>query len=1154
MTQTAEKSGIIAQASADQARAINPKASIWVGASAGTGKTKVLTDRVLALMLTGTAPQKILCLTFTKAAAAEMSNRLADRLAKWTIAPDAALKSELEPLLGAEATDDHARTARQLFAKVLDTPGGMRIETIHGFCQSLLRRFPIEAGLPPHFQVMDERDAQESLSDAREAILAQARADTDPRLAKALSAITSRVHESTFDDLMKDLTKQRSKLARLFSRHGDLNGLEAALRQHLGLSQNDDLATLTAAVMEDGAFDGPGLKRAMAALLQGSVKDRELGDAVDTWLANPQGRAEILETHIAAFLTVSDCTIRKTLGTKPTLARDPGIADILQTEAERLLAFVHTRGALDALGATLALLTLAKALLDAYGRTKANRAVLDFDDLILAARALLERDGISPWVLYKLDGGIDHVLIDEAQDTSPDQWAVVTALTAEFFSGQSAREVCRTIFVVGDAKQSIYSFQGADPNAFAAMREHFATQVTGIGGTWADVPLSVSFRSSGPVIDAVNALFAPGSPVRPGVDPTEDHLPARQGQAGRVVLWPPVIPRGDSPSEPWKPPIERIKGDSPHTRLAGLIAQRIKAMVGIEDLPSRGRPIRAGDILVLVRRRTGFVTDLIRALKALDVPVAGADRMKLTEQIAVMDLMALGRCLCLPQDDLTLAVVLKSPLIGLDEDQLFHLARLRSGTLWESLRARMAEAPAFERAHQILTDWANLSDRSGPFALFSAVLGRDGARAAMAARLGPEAGDPLDEFLALALTYEARHPPSLAGFLHWLDSADIEIKRDLDQGGADAVRIMTVHGSKGLQAPIVFLPDTMGKPSGQKEQLRLLGTGEDAVLAWAPTPPFLAKALACDAAKAARSEARLREYHRLLYVAATRAEDQLIVCGWKGRNTVNGSWYDGLRDGLAPLAALREDAFLAAAGETESAQVLDWTSLQTAPPDRVKDSLWDDADGAAQPLPAWARVMPPAEPAPPRPLAPSRPEGDEPVPLSPVERHAATQGYRRGRIIHRLLQVLPEVDATQWESAIARHLQQTAADWDDAARRALTAEVIGVLEHPHFHALFGPDSLAEVPVAGLIGGRALAGVVDRLVIGPTDVLIADFKTNRSPPASGEAPPPAYVAQLALYRQALTHIYPTHRIRCALIWTSEPRLDEVPAALMDAALG
>ena len=738
----------------DQRRAADPTVSAWVGASAGTGKTKVLVDRVLGLLLAQNKPEphRLLCLTFTKAAAAEMSDRIATVLAEWSVMDEAKLVKHLDALTGVEPSPETCDHARRLFAHLLDAPGGMRIETIHAFCQSLLRRFPVEAGVSPHFEVMDDRDAAETMLEARDEVLAHASREPDSALAHAVARITSRVHETKFSDFMSDLVRERGKLRRLLARPDGAAAAIADLRERLGVGPKDTEPRVIAHACK--AVDEDRMKELMLTLLTGSKMDVEKGDNLANWLAADEATRQntFFTTYTRAFLT-QDYQPFKKFVTKAVTEAAPDAPVIMAEEAERLLQVRDHVLSVNTAENTAALLTFAEALLDAYGAAKTSHAVMDYDDLIFSARALLETQGAAAWVLYKLDGGIDHVLVDEAQDTNPDQWAVFQALTEDYFSGLGAREPGeRTVFAVGDRKQSIYSFQGADPRAFDAQKSRVAARATEVGAGFESVDLHISFRSTRAVLDVVDRVFKT-DPGRDGVaSEGEDitHIPHRAKAGGLVELWPPEEPEEKDAPPPWKPPVERVTTSQASTRLAERVARRIHAMITKgEILESKGRPIRARDIMVLVRRRGGFVEDLVRSLKKLGVETAGADRMTLTDQMAVMDLIALGEFLLLPQDDLTLAAVLKGPLVGLSEDDLFTLAYDRKGGLWDALCRRAGEATVFGCAHRELEDVLARADFTPPHELFAHVLGRLGGRRKLLARLGPEAEDPIDEFLNL---------------------------------------------------------------------------------------------------------------------------------------------------------------------------------------------------------------------------------------------------------------------------------------------------------------------------------------------------------------------------------------------------------------------
>ena len=1092
-----------------QHKASDPAASVWVGASAGTGKTKVLTDRVLRLLLGGTAPERILCLTFTRAAAAEMALRISSELARWTVTDDKTLSAALTMLTGAPPRHSTLDQARRLFAAVLDVPEGLKIQTIHAFCQSLLRRFPLEAGVAPNFEIADERLSTTLLGAARARLLHAARPEVDDDLAAHLATMTAVVGEEGFGALLADVSRERDRFAAVLECQGGTVGAIAALRARLGVVNGATAESVLAEASADGAFDRLALTKAVRVLTGGTVTDQRRAQTIATWLdADHEGRKAGFGTYRRAFLR-EDGTALQRLITKKLGDAHPDAVEALGLEQERIGAVTDHWNAARVAESSAALIEVASRHLGFYGAEKARHAMLDYGDQIAISRSLLARAGIAPWVLFKLDGGLDHLLIDEAQDTSPAQWAVIAALADEFFAGEGARAAPRTLFAVGDEKQSIFSFQGADARALAVAHRQFQSRAEAAERPWESLPLAESFRSTAAVLAAVDAVFAQPA-ARAGV--TAEAVPIRHqvhraGAGGRVELWPPVAPGEAAPMEPWALPVEREAADDPAARLAALIAERVAswtqepAAEGSDGwLEARGRPIRPGDVLVLVRRRGPFVDHLLRAFKARGVPVAGIDRMVLTEQLAVMDLIALGEFCLLPGDDLTLATVLKSPLIGLDEEALFSLAyERRDASLWATLARRRDESPAFTEAHRALTAFLAAADAMAPFEFYSEVLGTHGGRAALLGRLGPESGDAIEEFLALALAYGRTHPPSLQGFLHWVEDGRAEIKRDFEQG-RDEVRIMTVHGAKGLEAPVVFLPDTMRKPRGRdplvwlEEERSDGGVGRVEGLLW-PGRASREDPLTREARARAR-DAQEEEYRRLLYVAMTRAEDRLYVCGWQGRDTPpEDCWNALVRSGLKSLKGIEPLATPEGAG-------LVYAEPQSAPLPSPAEPA-PDAD-APPPLPPEL-LVPPAEEAPaPRPLAPSRALPD-PAPRSPID--AAGQSARlRGIAAHKLLEHLPLLAPAERPTVARRLLGRY--DLGESERETLAEAMIALVADPAFAALFAPDALAEAPIGAVVGERVISGQIDRLLVREEEAIALDYKTGRAP-AEGEAVPEAY---------------------------------------------
>ncbi len=1157
-----------------QRRAADPTANVWVAASAGSGKTKVLTDRVLSLLLSGSRPERLLCVTFTKAAAAEMANRIHGRLASWTVMEDATLAEEIRKLDGRPADAERMIIARRLFAAVLDAPGGLKIQTIHGFCQSVLGRFPLEARISPHFEVLDDRSAEELMLTARDMVLRMARDDT--MLRDALAAVTRRVAEDRFGELLRLMSSKRGRLRDLLGgadKSLAAGAVEPVLDRvyHLldAVSGREEEDVIRDICKTDDEREHALHVIAEAMLTHGSEANIKKAKLVKAWLAaGPDGRIMQFAVYCNVFLTKEGVPPQRGVAVKAVREAEPRFEKLVEAEQTRLMDADAMYRRQATANASAGLIRLGAAILAAYERNKQALARLDYDDLILTTRDLLQSHG-APWVLFKLDGGLDHVLIDEAQDTNPEQWEIVGALVEAFFAPDDAPERPRTVFAVGDRKQSIYSFQGADPEGFGKWRAIFDARARESSTGLREVPMQVSFRSTAPVLDTVDAVFA-GPPGSDGVteDPSQPlkHFAFRDGHYGRVELWPLLTPEDHPEPDAWSLPLAEGSKTDVLERFADGLASRIAAIVGKEVLPARDRLARAGDFLILVRRRSALVGALTRALGRHGVQVAGADRMLLTEEIAVMDLMAFGHVLLLPEDDLQLACLLKSPLVGLSEEQLFDLAYDRGEkSLWVRLCEEARKDPWLARVQKWLRALMDRADTMPPFEIFSLALGEPcpadfgtgelSGRRAMLARLGSEAAEPMAEFLSLSLDHGRSRVPSLQAFLAWVSRGAAEVKRDMEAGDRDQVRIMTVHGAKGLQAPIVILPDTTRVPrdSGSPDLLWAGdGSGASDLPIWSPGKAF--REPVCERLLGEARSAREREYRRLLYVAMTRAEDWLIICGQVNKQKPDlGCWYDLVTDGMDRLADLtEEEPFDCGDDWTGTALVLDGS--QDVPAKREKA-----ADAAIEPddAPKWLRASAPAEPKPPRPLTPSAPPtalADPPVRSPLADPHGLR--FKRGTLVHRLLQSLPDLPEEERAAAAERFLAQPAHGLDADMQSALAEEALMVLNAPALAGLFGPHSRAEVPLTGLgmpgpDGARAVvSGQVDRLAVLDDQIIVADYKTQRPAPDQVADVPRAYLAQMASYRTLLREVYPDRPVRCILVWTESARPMPLPDDLMD----
>jgi len=1107
-----------------QRRASAPEDSVWVNASAGTGKTKVLTDRVLRLLLPredgrpGTAAHRILCLTFTKAAASEMLQRIGKTLSEWATMPEEKLKAKLRDLTGREATGGEIGAARRLFAAVVDTPGGLKVMTIHSFCQSVLGRFPLEAGLPPHFSVIDESAANELLTRARDSVLEQARREPGSPLGVALTTLAAEQNEEQFGQLMAALCGERLQLQKFT----DAGWLHERLCALFSLAPTDTTQSILLQACEDKNFNKAALYNVCRALANGSSTDQQRGLAIQLWLdAANEKRAAQIEEYRACFLTQKN-EVQKKLVTNGVAQAMPDAQQILTAEAERLRTLLDRLKAVKCAALTRDLLLVGSFIVQQYQRLKEERAQLDYDDLVLTTRKLLRQPDISPWILYKLDGGLDHVLIDEAQDTNPEQWEIIRLLCDDFFSGSGVQDATRTVFTVGDEKQSIYSFQRASPHEFARNKAWLKDNKA------VEVNLDISFRSTSSVLTLVDEVFAPDE-LRQGVgtQPLRHHS-HRRSQAGLVELWPRCVPTPAPDEDPWTPPVNIIEAPSGQALLAEQIGRTIQGWIENEELlESQGRAVRPGDIMILVRTRTAFVGQLVRALKTKNIPVSGVDRMVLGEQIAVMDLLALAQFALLPADDLSLACALKSPFIGMDEDRLFALASGRKASLWNAVREQEPDTAAWLEE---LTARA-ASDR--PYEFFSRILqrpcpaGKGSGLRAVRGRLGNDAIDPLDEFLNAALRFEQNNIPTLQGFLLWQQQDDSAIKRELEEAG-ESVRIMTVHGSKGLQAPIVILPDTVRTGAAKNSDLLWPDKTGLAVPLWAPRSddfPALYKQ-----ARANLEQAMDEEYRRLLYVAMTRAEDRLYIGGYQGKKPpLPGSWYNYIAQAFSRLPEVESDG-----------PVLRLRNPQTGDPDCKGKKHGSGQHQTIAPEP-WLFRPAPAESFPPRPLAPSRPSSPEPAVRSPLD-GADEYRFRRGNVTHKLLQILPGLKQAEWRKAAERFV--ALHDLTPEIRQGIIAETFAILDHPAYAPLFGPGSLAEVPLTGFVKGQLVSAQIDRLLVTDSEVSIVDYKTNRPPPQAEKDIPQLYRDQLRGYRDIVASIYPGRRISCFLLWTDGPTLMEL----------
>lgn len=1148
----------IAEASRVQFEAATPSRSAWVEASAGSGKTRVLTNRVLRMLLAGVAPHKILCLTYTKTAAANMAIRLGKEMAKWATMPEHKLTLVLEALLGHAPSDEMLRLARTLFTRILESPGGMQIQTIHGFCQSVLARFPIEANVPTGFVVLDGAAATNLRQICLHNVYARGWQNPTSPEGQALSYLTGIKNSSDILALLKKVIESRDVFEHLFAQHHGVGLAVAALYKHHGLARDQDEQTFIEELTALTPILAEHLRQCIAvAQTQNENKYNNMTNELHLLLIGSAAQKMHVITNVNSF--VGKDGKHKPAFKKSLLDRNPGLELAMKTTADFIATCREKIALRQICDATASLYVLAHALLAEYEARKKIIGGLDFDDLINHTAQLFANSSAA-WVLYKLDGGIDHVLVDEAQDTNHTQWDILKVITSEFFSGLGAHEnapLPPSIFAVGDYKQSIFSFMGAEPASFRTAKNHYQQILLEQSQQLVVRAFRTSFRTAQAVLSFVDRVFSQERQAH-GLYNYQSHISAHEGLAGHIEVWPCAItPKPDKKSteQPLLPAA---------IRLARKIADEIERLVGHVRLEKENRYITYSDIMVLIPKRSQIADAIVRSCKRKGIPITGKDKFILQSELAVMDIMALLNFVLLPDDNLTLAVLLRCPLIDIKESDLYALASTRPDnvSLWSHLK-RQAELGdvLWGQVSAYLDHFLAKADYVSPYEMVASILSSPcpasarGGRHAMLKRLGNECRDPLDELLNTVLAFEASNTPSLQAFCRHMESVTQEIKRQLEQSNGE-VRVMTVHGSKGLEAPVVFVAHIEGskKPPGP-----MVHIAPSDLRGNFPFPLYQPTKWATEEIQSLQQaclSAEAEDNNRLLYVALTRAEERLIITSCTSKPTPSEEgWGEAARCALSSMPDAQQlDAldFPADDGWMGKGFVHYTPAAQTAAKTAPIITPSDDSSGQRnleQILLQNPWLVRKAETETPlsRPLTASTALDEEPG-LSPLDGDQ-TWKFKRGHVIHRLLQTLP---------ALPHHEQASAArNWlstqDVPHKEQIISEVLEVLHTPDYAPLFGPQSRAEVPLTGIVGSDIVSGQIDRLAITAEDVWIVDYKTNRPAAVALDEVPASYLRQLALYKALLKKLYPNHRIRTFLLWTNLPKLVEIPEEYTAKAL-
>jgi ATP-dependent helicase/nuclease subunit A len=1114
-----------------QRSAVIPGDNIWLSASAGTGKTQVLTARVIRLLLeSDVEPENLLCITFTKAGASEMADRINELLASWVQREDKALFHDLEAI-GASAGPDVRKRARQLFAKVLDAPGGgLQILTIHSFCQSLLGSFPEEAGLVPGFKPIEGREQQELLREALVNLVLEAEARGDTKMVTDLQELSLDMGE---DAALRFLHRA------------------AASPDVMTLIPNDAGAVVWARRLAGVHFDGPveymledafadaRIPRATlhaiidANLLWGKNKADSRGGkraaVLQDWLSRtPTERAALLpDLHRCWSTAKGELQVSTDKYTPMTDAYAALGLEMFQW-TNQLLGEVTRAQYADRLARALC---IGKEFAAQYSRAKHAIGAVDFDDMIRRTAELLQHGQMAQWVRFKLDKQIDHILVDEAQDTNKAQWDIISALSDDFYSGMGANpEKNRTLFSVGDFKQAIYGFQGTAPERYEEAGRYFAERIDAAGSELKRLTLSRSFRSTAPILDFVNAVIDGSGPADFGINDIIDPHYSEKPHFGMVELLQPISAKPNAADDSDTSDEEEDWFSDEKRALAERLADHAKALIDEKPwLESQGRHLEPGDIMFLLRSRGDMASLLVAQLHERNVAVAGIDRLKLLQPLVVQDLLGAIKFVLQPNDDLSLACLLVSPIIGWTQEQLLAHGYVgdREGSLWQHIRGK----PELADDLAPLRDMLAAADFTTVYHFLEQILsGPIGARRKFTARLGREVLVPIEEMLNSAFQFEQQHGGGLQKFMAWFDRGEIEIKRESDNSTKE-VRVMTVHGAKGLQAPVVILADITSDPTKKPDQSVELLMDEGQRTPLLPIRKSEQSGRLQDIVEMQKTR-ELQEHKRLLYVAITRAEERLIMAGSLGISRKGEppaeSWCAAIEKGMTALGCSWEDdprwgrvmRHVGAEGASMVAQV---TSAEKQSPTVPRPAS-----------PEWLFAPAPMEQRPPRPLVPSRLDDDDygDAPANAAMRKAAN----RGKLIHALFERITDSEslktAEQWLAVQARN--------DDIDPAQLLAEVSAVISDPVWAAFFGPQARAEVPLVAVVGETVINGRIDRLLVEPGLVRAVDFKTGRSIPTDAHGVPVPHLRQMAHYRAALQTIFPDCKIEVALLFTHAPR--------------
>jgi ATP-dependent helicase/nuclease subunit A len=1073
----------MSETSTEQQIASDPNYSIWLSASAGTGKTKVLTDRVLRLLISGVEPRRILCLTFTNAAANEMKERIHSRISKWSVISDKELKLELEALSGSASHSAEVKKAKALLSNYLQKSESLNIYTIHSFCQKVLKQFPIEAQISPSFRIIDEINTQKIFALVKYSLI------TNSSLSPVVSKFLGEMHEIKLNELIEEILNHKIKFKYLFDRFRGAADYQNYLRSTLKLVDGENEIS--------AILDG---KKQIARYID-KMSISEIKKLLLEFVAASSDEMVEQFNKLKSFFLTADEQKKKKLLTKALQSEYPGQLEYLLTIQEAIFETLNRIKTYKLFESSLNLYELAKGVISNYESYKNLQNFLDYDDLIYYTHQLFTKSEFKDWILYKLDGGIEHILVDEAQDTNLNQWKLILAMLSDFVAGESSNKANKSIFVVGDEKQSIYSFQGAEYEQFNKIKAEILQQLANSQKKYQVVNLGTSYRSSKLILDTVNQIFNHIRGIDPGLFEADNfelkcHL---ENYGGRVEVWP--LYKATKSEDVFWPTSYQEQTDDAQDKLAQDIASYIKDMIDSKKiLFSTQRPVAPEDFMILLRQRNELAHKIVKELKKLQLPVAGLDRIALFEDLSVQDLLSAAKFALLPEDELNLACLLKSPIINLNDQDLYQLLYKREQNLYSQIQ----QDSKYLKVKEQLAEINKLARNLGLSDFFYVLVYGHNNLIHFLSRNGRESADPINELISLALKFEQEISGSLQEFVSWCSTCNIELARGTNND--NVIKIMTIHGAKGLQAPIVIVPETTEL---SKSTDRFLWDDNDC-------PFFGAKASQyCefyDNLKQIEKNKQYKEYLRLLYVAATRAQEQLIFCGYSAYENINPNcWYNLVNAALEKTlkTIIRKDVMV----------LINESSLKSP-------SIAHAKQQAIKPLPLINMTI--------KTSYKCEDQQENIMPYSPL---ALDQSATYGEIIHKILE--ESLATKNIENLLDHHLFDLLPEY---YLKLVKPKLYKLINSDEFKRLIQGEIMIEVSIGSQHEYRLSR--IDLLSLHQDQATIIDYKTDKNVPEDINGVPEKYVAQLKSYKEAIQSIYPNKTIEAKILWIMAPSFMQI----------